>query len=482
MKEPGQVGIEKNFFNNASRPSDKYFFSSYVQPEDANIPCSPAGFLKAYKENVWLRRCLDVRSNNLSSVPIKLIEGKLTDDGAYVEIKEHPILDLLENVNEQTMNKITLLKATSLDCDIFGMAAWLITKSRDSITESRQRPVSRRGRPKNQGLPLEIYRLNPARLRLVPAKQPDKFISHYEYTVTTPGGVQRIVEYNEDEIVLFKVFNPEDEYRGLSLVQTVRKYVSADINALNWNANFFVNASSPGNVIIFPDPLDAPQREYIETVINKRHAGTSKHGSTLVLGGGPRFEGKNATPRDADWSTLSTVNRDSICAVTGVPVFLVSGNDSSRYDTADPQKASFWEETLLPVLAWWAETLNWSLVKMYPDLAEKKAKIIFDTSEIPALKAVTLARYQKITTATGVPFLTTDEGRAIIGKGPVEGGDKILIPIGVIPLDTEDLEFKANAKVFNKDDEQQARHATSEKYEQNDDYGLREHEDDDEDE
>lgn len=454
--------IKKGFFGGGPQSPFNLtgtIFTSIVPPEDANIPCNGSGYIKAYKENVWVRRCLNVRANNLSSVPIKLIEGKPTEEGALIEIPEHPILDLLQNVNDQTMNKIDLFRSTSLDIDIHGMAAWLVIKKSETLARTgKVAELQRRGRPANKGVPSEIYRLDPMRLEIVPSTSPGRFMSHYRYRVDKGAGGAVYTEYAEDEVVLFKVFNPEDEYTGLSLVHTVRKFVSTDINALNWNTNFFINAASPGNAIIYPDPLDQKQTDLIEEIIQKRHSGVGKHGGTLVLGGNPRFESRDSSPKDADWTSLSTINRDAICACTGVPVFLVSGNDSSRYDTADPQKASFWEESLLPELAWWSEILNWSLVKMYPDLSEKGAKLYFDPSDIPALKAVTLARYQKVSTATGVPFLSPDEGRAIIGKPPVKGGNKVLIPMGMIPIDSEDIELMAEDKVKGKNSTEESRH------------------------
>src|SRR5687768_2548977 len=81
-----------------------------------DLSAAAGDLARAYASEVWAYRCIKVRSDALSGVPLVLVDR----DGKRIE--EHPILDLLRDVNPNTMNLGDLLRATEAAYNIWGAA------------------------------------------------------------------------------------------------------------------------------------------------------------------------------------------------------------------------------------------------------------------------------------------------------------------------------------------------------------------------
>jgi hypothetical protein len=83
---------------------------------------NPRGWMDAVKSNVWAKNCVNARASAIAQVPLKLYRG--TGENKQ-EVAEHPVLDLLSEVNPLNLNKSLLRKQTAQQRSIFGECFWL---------------------------------------------------------------------------------------------------------------------------------------------------------------------------------------------------------------------------------------------------------------------------------------------------------------------------------------------------------------------
>jgi len=398
--------IEKGF-----RMVGGWYYASEGGNEEYEIGENYEDFAKAYRCQVWVRRCVDLLAASIASVPVRLM--RRDEKGLEHVVTDHPVVQLLADVNPTTMNASDLWRATVVSLKIFGNAYWYL---------------ERRGNK----TPQEIYWLKPSAVEIVASKDPTEYIKAFKYD---PGRGGQIALYSPADVIHFKYFNPDNEFYGLSPITSIKEDISGDLYAQAWNKYFFKNSARADGFYSVQQPLTPQQRKEMRRSIEALHGGVKRAHRVGFLEGGTRFEQLSTTPKDAEWRGAREDAMNAICSCFGVPPVLVGGYKSVNYATALEQKKSFWHETILPELRWLEEVLNWNLIPEFPDAYGKGYWLRFDTSEIVALLEETTTRYERIQKATGGPLLSINEGRSATGLPPIEGGDVVLVPMNMIPLD-----------------------------------------------
>jgi len=379
--------------------------------EDYEISDNYNGFEKAYGEQVWVQRCINLIASSVASVPIRLYKY---EGGKKSEETGHPIVNLLADVNPLTMNASDLWKATVIALKVYGNSYWYL---------------ERRGKEE----PQELYWLNPGRVEIFASKNPDGFIDHYDYTTNNTSAP--IIRYNAHDIIQFKYFNPSNDYYGLSPISSIREAVSADLYAQAWNKYFFRNAARIDGFCKIKGSLTTEQRELLEKAIKQKYGGVKKAHQVPVLDEDTDYVKIGTDPKDAEWNELRRMCREAICSALGVPPVLVVAYEAANYATAYEQKKSLWHETIVPELHYFEEVLNWNLLPQFKNT--ENMKLEFDLSNVMALQEEASSTYERLFRACGVPFLSKNEARNFLGLSPVDGGDKLYEPLNMVEAGQE---------------------------------------------
>ncbi len=386
----------------------RHEFSLLGSSSDSDFEISDdyKGYEKAYREQVWVQRCINLLASSVASVPLKLV--KLEDDKKE-EVKTHPILTLLSDVNPLNMNASDLWKATIIDLKVYGNAYWYLER-------------------KGGSEPKEIYRLYPAGMQIKNSENVGEYINGYRYATNNPKAP--FIDYSVKDIIHFKYFNPTNEFYGLSPLSSIRGAISADLYAEAWNKYFFKNVTRLDGVFIFKEGLDPDVRERVKKELEAHFKGTKKHGQTPVIEADMEYKQLSTIPKDAEWSQLRTMSREAICSALGVPPVLVVATDASSYATAFEQKKSLWHETIIPEVQYLYEVLNWSLL---PQFAKSEGlRIEPDYTNIIALQEEASNAYARLFQATGVPFLTREEARQSLGYSSVPKEGALFEPLNMV--------------------------------------------------
>jgi HK97 family phage portal protein len=362
------------------------------------------GVTHPYKQHVWVHACVNAIAQNISGVPLLFFTGsrknkKLVDSGPLVQVMETP---------NPMMSGSQLIDATYVFLGITGEAIYIL--DRNNVTET----------------PQEIWTFHPSRFQHVPDEN-SGLIKGWIYT----RGTKRI-PLEPHEVLFFRYFNPDDDYRGLSPLQAAKLGIDQDYYAAQYNANFFLNSAQPGGVLETSENLIQEEFDRLLAQWNDRHQGVAKGHQVALLEGGLTYKQTGISQRDMDFLEGRKYNREEIMAVYKVPKSELGLYEQINFATAKTMDRVFWTKTLLPKMVLY-ETILWS--QFLSKLAGPEIWAEFDRTAIDALKEdlASLTDTSQKYWSMGVPFDIINETLGL-GFPKIPGGDIGYLPFNLVPV------------------------------------------------
>ena len=202
------------------------------------------------------------------------------------EVTSHAALDVWQKPNK-FMTTQELVEVGQQHVDLTG-EGWLV--------------VGRN--PKLRSIPLELWPARPDRMVPVPSR--DDFIVGYIYT--GPDGEQ--VPLEVDSVLMLRMPNPLDIYRGMGPVQSILTDIDSTKYSAEWNRNFFLNSAEPGGVIEVDKRLSDDEWLEMTTRWREQHQGVSNAHRVAVIEQG-KWVNRTFTMRDMQFAELRNVRRSS---------------------------------------------------------------------------------------------------------------------------------------------------------------------------
>ena len=364
-----------------------------------------------YQENAIVYRCINEIANNASRVKINLFRGDQ-------EIDNHPILDLIYNPSP-TMSQVEFFQAA--------FSYLLISGNNYMLSVSGDRTP-----------PTELYNLRPDRMQIRTGNRsmPDA----YDYVI----GGNVIESYLVDQatggskIKHIKLFNPLDDYYGMSPIQACSVDIDQHNLANKHNVNLLQNGARPSGAVIFKPKdetgghvqLTDVQRSQLVNDINHRFSGTGNAGKPMLLEGDFDWKEMGLSPKDMDFIQLKNMSAKDIALVFGVPSQLIGIPDSQTYSNFAEAKLALYNETIIPLLDRFQGDLNEWLTPMFGEGLELR----YDIDSIPAMAEQRKRVFESVVTGVQNGILTRNEAREQLGYETVDGGDSLLVAANLMPL------------------------------------------------
>lgn len=324
-------------------------------------------------------------------------------------LDQHPIIDLLERPNPFT--------------DRFSFWATVIMHLSLAGNAYAEKVRSRAGRV------VELWLWRPDWVRVVP--DPERFISHY---VVQVGGQSYRVEPRD--MVHFKTRHPLDQHYGMPPLMAAVGRVDIDNYMRRFVAAFFENAGVPMGLLNVEKALRPDEKREIQESFRRQFGGPSGWWRLMVLEGSQaKFEpmGMSLGSRGLVLPELDEITETRICMVFGVPPILVGtrlGLQRSTYANYREARASFWDETLIPLYKSLAARLNLSLVPEFEGVDE----VQFDLSDVQALREDQDAVHERARRNAAAGLWSIEEGRVATGREPRPSpDDHFLLPLNLVP-------------------------------------------------
>ena len=369
-----------------------------------------------YSENAIVYRCVNEIANNASRVKINLFRGDQ-------EVDNHPLLDLLYKPSP-TMSQVEWFQSVYSYLLISGNN-YMLSVGGDNTP------------------PTELYNLRPDRIKIRTGTRAMPVA--YDYMLKGQIVESYLVDQatGSSKVKHIKLFNPLDDYYGMSPIQASSVDIDQHNLANKHNVNLLQNGARPSGAVIF-NPKDETgghvqlsdvQRNQLMNDVNQRFSGTGNAGKPMLLEGDFDWKEMGLSPKDMDFIQLKNMSAKDIALVYGVPSQLIGIPDSQTYSNFAEAKLALYNETIIPLLDRIQGDMNEWLVPMFN---EQGLELRYDIDSIPAMAEQRKRVFESVTAGVRDGILTRNEAREQLGYEPMEGADSLLVPANLMPLNIAD--------------------------------------------
>jgi HK97 family phage portal protein len=265
--------------------------------------------------------------------------------------------------------------------------------------------------------PSELYVLRPDRMSVIPGA--DGWPVGWEHRV---GAQVRRFERdpisNDAPILHLKLFNPTDDWYGLSPMEPAAYAIDTHNAGGAWNKALIDNSARPSGALVFTgaDRMMDEQFERLKQQMDEMYAGADNAGRPMLLEGGLDWRPMSLSPTDMDFIEARHAAAREIALAFGVPPMLLGIPGDNTYSNYREANLAFWRQTALPLAQKAARAIEAWLGDRWPG---KPAAVSIDVENVPAL---TLEREALWARLAGADFLDADEKRRMAGVDAPERG------------------------------------------------------------
>ena len=358
---------------------------------------------KAYQDGVakitWVFRCIDVIASNQAKLP--MIFRK--DNNPFGEvITNDAVLEVFNNTSNIGENAFAFR---------YRLSAQLLMSSRGVFIEVVRDRL---------GDPMALHLLPPQDTSPIP--HISKFVSGYE--VKLPQGDKRIIK--PQNVIWIRRPHPLDPYLSMTPMQAAGVAIEVENLAKIYNRNFLVNDGRPGGLLVVRSEISEEDKDELRS---RFQGNISRTGAVGVIASddGADFVDTAASPRDAAYIQMRTLNKEEILAAFGVPESIIGNSANRTFSNAMEEGKVFWMETMEPHL---------DLIARSFDPISEEYFVDFDTTGVPILilsqqeqSSFHLQEYQQ-------GLISVNEYRSITGRKKVEAdlADSILANPNLTPI------------------------------------------------
>jgi HK97 family phage portal protein len=293
---------------------------------------------QAYENNIYARKAVSTIAQDIAKANRRLFSRRtgeeITSGEAYEWCKRH--------ITSQTI--LSLASWYNVEGE---MAAWLVP-----------------GAIKPAGLRV----LDPGQFFPLPYQA-----KHLEYVEgwgyldgLVINNVSASVQFPREQVIFDANWNPNHPLRGLSPAATGIMEISTNYFSGRYNASYFQNGASKSIVIRFPKGTSHDvARDWVKKW-ESQHSIFNGSAFTVsaIIGDDMQIEEPGMTNRDGQFLELRKLNSDDIMALWGVPAILFNAANA-KYDSADAQLESYYENTLLPQMTFVSEFIQRQIIDVH---------------------------------------------------------------------------------------------------------------------
>lgn len=222
---------------------------------------------------------------------------------------------------------------------------------------------------------------------------------------------------------------------GLTPVRTLRDVLDESAEAVRYRRDVWENgARMPGYI---SRPADTPQSKWTPEQRDRFAAhmravygkdGTNA-GGMPVLEDGMTIQSTDVfSPQDANDLEGRRLSAIEVAAAFHIAPELV-GAQQGNYSNVREFRQMLYRDSLGPYIKAWEDALNAQLVA---DLAGADTTLYVEANVESKLRGSFEEQAQVMQSATGAPWMTRNEARAMQNRAPIDGGDDLVVPLNVL--------------------------------------------------
>lgn len=363
--------------------------------------------LKANKG--WVYRNNDAIAQEVSKIEFELYTlGLSNGEIVYNEVESHPLLDLLDKPNAETVKSDALYLLQSHK-KLTGNAYWLKIRNNNQVVALRS-------------LPPDKVILN---LQAPTATDPT-VIESFHY-VDTIDGKKIDVIYSPKDIIHFKKPNPDNPFLGLGAVEALSETIDLDNLTEETTKKFFINGAITNFVLSTDAKINDEQLKRLRAEMRASYGGASNAYKAMILGGGLKPVDISYTNKEMEFLGQLEWYRDKIMAGFGNTKASLGMIDDVNRASHEGSIIEWQRNTVKPDMEAIVNTLNEYLVPEFGDNL-----VLGFCDPVPEDMSDDLA---EATQLYPIGIITLDEAREMVDLDPMEdgtGGEVYQKPVPVI--------------------------------------------------
>ena len=366
-----------------------------------------------YNTNLFVYMCVKFIIDKASDIPLKLYRYR--ENGDDEEVKNSPVLDLIENPNPYQDWKLFIQQSFGYYLLTGNNYTWKLP----SLT---------------QKLPVELHTLPSQFVDIISGKTWAHPAQAYVMSIFAD------VKFPAEQIMHFRTPNYNFEAGQYLYGQSPLKSALKTINQSNSTQDAFTKQAQNDGVkgMLMQresdnvTPLDAQQLKDFKKKIKESINGKDKKGLIEVTN--VLFDYVQLGMNSADMQLLEShkVSRNDICAVYNLSSMLFNDNTASTYDNMNTARKSAYTDAIIPLFENWIAKFNKDVVAKY----DKNLYLKLDTSGIEELKTDKASLYNALVNAWWIP---TSQKQRMSEVEPDGVLPEYLVPGNLFPVDSMSL-------------------------------------------
>lgn len=354
---------------------------------------------EGYQRTITVFRCINLIARNTARLQWELYQKR---NGERMEIKEHPLLDLLSRPNPSQGG-----------VNFFNSVVGFKQIAGNSYIEA----VKGGGGP-----PKELWPLRPDRMTIKPGTfgLPKAYVYKFK-------GSEKVWDVDpvtgQGLILHMKSFHPTDDWYGLSPIEAAFLNIANNKEADKYNVSLLKNSATPSGVLEVrvddSNPrgsLTDEQYSRLKEFLDDEYSGSLNAGRPMLLEGGLSWKAVGMTPKQLDMLENKNATSRDIAQAFDVPPLLLGLPGDNTFANYKEARAAFYEDTILPAGDELRDELNNWLVPMFGDNLE----LDYDRDNIEALAHKRQSKFESLKSAS---YLTENEKREAAGYDKQPGLD-----------------------------------------------------------
>ena len=251
-----------------------------------------------------------------------------------------------------------------------------------------------------------------------------------EYKLHLLGGVEVLPA---DVVLSFNGYHPGKMHGSSPTVDALRETLQEQVEAAKYRSQVWKRGGRVSSVI--ERPAGAPAwsdgaREAFRDDWYAKYTGRgSKAGGTPILEDGMKLTRIDFNARDQQFVEASKLSLTTVAAAFHVNPTMIGQNEGANYSNVREFRKMLYGDTLGPLVAQIESRINTFLVPRM-GLDRKKFYVEFNIDE--KLQGNFEEQAAVLQSATGGPWMTRNEARAMRNLRAVEGGDELIVPLNVV--------------------------------------------------
>lgn len=344
----------------------------------------------------WVYRNNDAIAQEVSKIEFELFTVGLSGgEIVYNEVETHPLLDLLDKPNAETVKSDAIYIIQSHK-KLSGDAFWLKIRNGSQVVSLRSLPPDK-----------IILNLRP------PTESDPTVIESFHYQDVIDGNKIDVV-YDPRDIIHFKKPNPANPFRGLGAVEALSDDIDLDNLTIETTKKFFINGAITNFVLSTDSKVTDEQLKRLRAEMRSSYGGTSNAYKAMILGGGLKPMDISYTNKDLQFIEQLQWYRDKIMAGFGNTKASLGMIDDVNRASHEGSIIEWQRNTIKPDMESIVNSLNEFLV---PEFGTNLVLGFCDP--VPEDRSDDISEVKDL---YPIGVITLDEAREMVDLDPMEDG------------------------------------------------------------